>query len=59
MRFCIKKIYCSNCQQLVKGNEQKKGDKLIDVLCPGCGKLLYAWNGYIWRQTEPAIATET
>jgi len=47
MRPYDKKIYCSSCRQLVKGQEMGKGN--IQLLCSRCGKPLYIWNGITWR----------
>lgn len=49
MKLCVKKIYCSSCRQLVKGQEQEMGKGNIQLLCSRCGKPLYIWNGITWR----------
>ncbi len=48
MKTAPKKVYCSNCQKLVKGEEQKT-DATIRIVCPQCKKPVYLKDGFNWR----------
>ncbi len=48
MKVCVKKIQCPNCQRRIKCHEQKTNG-LVNIVCPACGKAIYAWNGISWK----------
>ncbi len=56
MRISVKKIFCSNCQQLINGEEQSNNGELV-IVCPKCKKSLYIWNGTYWRVAREESAT--
>jgi hypothetical protein len=49
MREPIKKIYCTKCQRLVKGQMQKSGTT-TQVVCPRCAQHLWVWEAVCWRK---------
>jgi len=48
VRVVIKKIYCSHCRLLVKGEEKPEGRNTL-VYCSKCARLLHFWNGIFWK----------
>jgi hypothetical protein len=56
MKICIKKIFCTNCRQLVKGQEQS-GNGQYRVLCSECGKTICISNGIYWRRAQEGEST--
>lgn len=62
MKLCIKKIYCPNCRQAVKGVEPPYNGP-YRVLCSKCGQAICVSNGIYWRralegESTPASETE-
>jgi len=51
MKLIIKKLFCHECQKLVRTREQKSGRE-TQIICTQCGRLLYSWNGLRWK-SEP------
>jgi hypothetical protein len=51
MREPIKKIYCTKCQRLVKGQTQKAGNT-TQIVCPRCAQHLWVWEAICWK---PAV----
>ena len=49
MKLSVKRIFCQNCQKLVRGIEQKANDNIL-MSCSRCAKPLYLWDGIIWRK---------
>jgi RNase P subunit RPR2 len=50
IRLPIKKIYCTKCQQLVKGQTQNSGNT-TQIICPRCSQTLWFWKSISWRRT--------
>ncbi|MDO8568696.1 MAG: hypothetical protein Q7R57_08290 [Dehalococcoidales bacterium] len=51
MKTLIKKLYCSSCQRMVTGKEQKTNGT-TKILCAKCSKVLWISNGIIWRSPK-------
>lgn len=51
MKLCIKKIYCPNCRQAVKGVEPPY-DGPYRILCSQCGLAICVSNGIYWRRGQ-------
>ncbi|MCX5999463.1 MAG: hypothetical protein NTU41_07685 [Chloroflexi bacterium] len=56
MKLCIKKIFCPNCRQSVKGQEQGNNGQ-YRVLCSKCGKAICITNGMYWRRAKEGEST--
>ncbi|MBI2829881.1 MAG: hypothetical protein HYX81_01835 [Chloroflexi bacterium] len=57
MKFCIRKIYCPNCQSLVKCREEAVSGQ-VRIHCSRCNQLLWRWDGTSWiRIREEAAET--
>ena len=48
MKTAPKKVLCSNCQKLVKGEEQKT-DSVTRIICPKCKKPVWVKESHSWR----------
>ncbi len=48
MKVAPKKVFCSNCQKLVNGEEQKT-DSTVKVVCSKCKKPVWIKDGFSWR----------
>lgn len=48
-----KKIYCSTCQKMVLGVEQKT-DNAVRVACPKCKQPIWMRENMNWRYIKPA-----
>ncbi|MDD5082824.1 MAG: hypothetical protein PHU08_05560 [Dehalococcoidales bacterium] len=48
MKLIIKKIYCRNCQRLVKAKEQTTNGN-TSVTCPRCNQSLWVRSGLNWK----------
>jgi len=46
-RLPIKKIYCTKCKQLVKGQIQSS-DGTKQIICPICSQHLRVWKNTSW-----------
>ncbi|MFH0846612.1 MAG: hypothetical protein V1894_00940 [Chloroflexota bacterium] len=51
MKRFSKRIYCPNCQRLVRWNEQKAGNG-TQFLCQRCGKLIWLKEGLAWKYAK-------
>jgi hypothetical protein len=57
IRLPVKKMYCSKCQRLVKG--QKKGSgKTTQIICPRCNQTLWYWESIAWKNGEKAAISQ-
>jgi RNase P subunit RPR2 len=54
MKLVIKKTYCRGCKRLVGGKEQKKNKDHLEVVCPRCNRILWTYNGLVWRYAVEA-----
>ncbi len=48
MKTAPKKVFCSVCQKLVKGQEQKT-ETTTQIICPKCKKTVYIRDGFSWK----------
>jgi phage FluMu protein Com len=48
LKVAARKVYCSHCQKLVKGEAQKT-ESTVRVICPQCKKPVYVKEGFFWR----------
>ena len=48
MKTSPKKVFCPNCQKLVKGQEQKT-ESTTRIICPKCNKPIYLRDGFDWK----------
>ncbi len=53
MKIIVKRIYCSKCQRLVRGREDKTGNASC-IVCVRCGKVLRVADGVAWRSVREA-----
>jgi hypothetical protein len=57
IRLPVKKIYCTKCQRLIKG--QKKGSsKTTQIICPRCNQTLWSWVSISWKNAEKAVISQ-
>ena len=49
----LKKIYCSKCQRLVRGQLQGSNGS-TQISCPRCGQRLWFWGSISWRSKGKA-----
>jgi len=54
MKLVVKKIYCSVCMRLVRGQQEKNGSQLR-LICPRCKRLLWSYDGHFWHYAKSAI----
>jgi hypothetical protein len=50
-RLPIKRIYCTRCKKLVKGQVQNSADTKR-IVCPGCGLHLWVWKNTGWAAAK-------
>lgn len=50
-RLPIKKMYCTKCKKLVKGQMQNTGDARR-INCPSCGLHLWVWRDTSWASAK-------
>ncbi len=48
LKTAPKKVLCSSCQKLVKGQEQKN-ESGVRIVCPQCKKPIYVKEGFNWK----------
>ena len=48
MKLCSKKVYCPQCQRLVKGREQLTNAD-VSIVCPRCGLAIWIRDNFNWR----------
>ena len=53
MKTVMKKIYCPDCRSLVSGREEVGKNGTAQALCVRCGRLLYVWDGIMWKPAPP------
>jgi DNA-directed RNA polymerase subunit RPC12/RpoP len=53
MRMPVKKIYCSKCQRLVRGQSEGSNGS-TQISCPRCGLRLWFWGSISWRSKGKA-----
>ncbi len=51
MKRFAQRIYCPNCQRLVKWREQEAANA-TEILCQKCGKLIWLKEGLFWKYTK-------
>ena len=56
VRLPVKKMYCAECQRLVKGQKQVSGS-ITRIICPRCTRQLRVWNGLVWRSAATGSGT--
>jgi hypothetical protein len=57
-RVPVKKIYCTKCQKLVKGQIQSSG-ATTRVICPRCTQHLRVWKVTSWKSVLDGVFTTT
>lgn len=55
-RLPIKKIYCTKCKQLVKGQIQSS-DGTQQIICPICSQHLRVWRNTSWIGSRSGVFT--
>jgi hypothetical protein len=55
-RLPIKKIYCTKCKKLVKGQIQNSGDTK-QIICPTCNLHLWVWGNISWTSAKSGVFT--
>jgi len=55
-RLPIKKIYCTKCKQLVKGQIQSS-DGTKQIICPICSQHLRVWKDTSWMSAKSGVFT--
>jgi hypothetical protein len=55
-RLPIKKIYCTKCKQLVKGQIQSS-DGTQQIICPICSQHLREWKDTSWIGARSGVFT--
>jgi hypothetical protein len=55
-RLPIKKIYCTKCKQLVKGQIQSS-DGTEQIICPICSQHLRVWKNIAWMSAKNGVFT--
>jgi hypothetical protein len=55
-RLPIKKIYCTKCKQLVKGQIQSS-DGTQQIICPVCSQHLRVWKNTSWIGSRSGVFT--
>jgi hypothetical protein len=53
-RLPIKKIYCTKCKKLVKGQMQSSGDTQR-IICPICSQQLWVWKDISWARAKNEV----
>jgi hypothetical protein len=52
----VKKMYCTKCKRLVKGQMQSQGVGKR-IICPLCGLHLWVWNRTSWACVKGEVFT--
>ena len=55
-RLPIKKIYCTKCKKLVKGQLQISGDTQR-IICPICNQQIWVWKNTSWTSARSEVFT--
>jgi RNase P subunit RPR2 len=55
-RLPIKKVYCTKCKKLVKGQVQISGDTKR-IICPICSLHLRVWKSTAWTSIKSEVFT--
>lgn len=55
-RLPIKKMYCTKCKKLVKGQIQNSGDTKR-IICPMCNLNLWVWGNTSWISAKSGVFT--
>jgi hypothetical protein len=53
-RVPIKKVYCTKCKKLVKGQVQNTGD-VKRIICPRCSLHLWVWKSTAWTSSKSEL----
>jgi RNase P subunit RPR2 len=48
IRLPVKKMYCTKCKKLVRGQAQNPA-KATQITCGKCGLVLWVWKNISWR----------
>ncbi|MFH1382529.1 MAG: hypothetical protein ABIH70_06490 [Chloroflexota bacterium] len=56
MEACTKRIYCADCQRLVKCRQEQVSGK-DSVLCSRCGRLLWVHEPTGWKYAAKAAGS--
>lgn len=51
MKLCVKKVYCPNCSQLVKGQESRD-NTTVSIICPKCTNTVWIRDGNTWKYSK-------
>jgi endogenous inhibitor of DNA gyrase (YacG/DUF329 family) len=54
MKIAPRKVYCANCQKLVRGQEQKT-DSPVRITCPICKKPVWIREGFSWKYIKEQV----
>jgi hypothetical protein len=54
MKLLVKRLYCANCQKLVRGKEQKTGATL-SIVCGKCQKPICINGDSGWKHIKYSV----